>query len=443
MKMLNQLFARNARTVLMILASLSVFARSGAGAPLAITTTSPLASGVVGTLYSTTLAASGGTTPYSWTIVAGALPPGLSFAASGLISGSPTTAGTFSFYAQVTDKSVPAQSTIAPFVLNISAVITPLLISSSAALPDGVVGSAYSQALAATGGVTPYQWSLLSGTLPAGLSLSSTGVISGNPTAQGSSTFVIQVKDSVLTTASQQFTLNVDPPGPARSGVLSQVASGGGWKTSLYLVNTSSSSVPVTVKFWSNAGTLLTLPLTVTQTSGTQVLNTSTFSGTVVVNDTLLIESDTLASVETTGWAEVISTGPITGYGVFHYTSAAGLGSEGTVPLEAAFNPSFILPYDAVGGLLTGVALTNLVPGNTTVVIATVWGTGGKQIASQKITLPAGGHTAFLLSTSFPGTLGNRGIVEFTAPSTAAITGLGLRVDPTGGITSIPLLQRP
>ena len=185
------------------------------------------------------------------------------------------------------------------------------------------------------------------------------------------------------------------------------------------------------------------MPLTVTQAGGTQVSTASSISETVAPNATVLIESDSQASVESSGWAEVMSAHPITGYGVFHYTSLAGVQSEGTVPLEGEFNPSFILPYDGVGGFSTGVALTNLVAAQATVVTARVWSTGGTQLAVKNITVPAGGHMAFTLSDTFPSTIANRGIIEFSTGSTANITGLGLRVNPTGGFTSIPNLQRP
>jgi hypothetical protein len=72
--------------------------------PLAVTTTSP-PPGTVGSLYSTTLAASGGTPPYSWTVASGSLPSGLSLASGGVISGTPSAAGTFSFTVEVTDST--------------------------------------------------------------------------------------------------------------------------------------------------------------------------------------------------------------------------------------------------------------------------------------------------------------------------------------------------
>ena len=87
------------------------------------------------------------------------------------------------------------------------------------ALPGGVAGSAYSQTLAAAGGVTPYTWSVVSGTLPAGLALApATGIISGTPTAPGTSTFTVQVADSEGTPATATASFSIEVAGaPAAS----------------------------------------------------------------------------------------------------------------------------------------------------------------------------------------------------------------------------------
>ena len=72
---------------------------------------------------------------------------------------------------------------------------------STSTLPGGTVGAAYTATLAATGGTAPYTWTLTSGTLPAGLSLATTGVISGTPTGAGSASFTVTVTDSTGTLA--------------------------------------------------------------------------------------------------------------------------------------------------------------------------------------------------------------------------------------------------
>lgn len=412
----------------------------GAAAPLAIVTASPLPQGTVGKAYVSSMGATGGTSPYTWAAVT-ALPDGLTLAPGGAFAGTPTKAGSFNFIIQVQDAT--ANTVIAPFTMSIVSGASALVITSSATLPGGSVGTPYSQTLVATGGVTPYLWTLSNGVLPQGLSLSSSGVISGTPTGIGTSTFSVQVADSGLAKANQICYLTIAPPSAARSGVVSQVASGGGWSTSLYLVNATASAVPVVVKFWANNGTALTLPLTVTMTGVNQTSNASSVSETVAPNATLLIASESQTSTESTGWAEIISTGVITGYGAFHYTSPSGVESEGTVPFETAFSPSFILPYDGMDKFSSAIALTNLMPSQSAAVTATVWDGNGRQIATQVINLSAGGHIAFLLTDKFPSTTSNRGIIEFRAGTAINISGLDLRINPIGGFTSVPSLHRP
>jgi Putative Ig domain len=166
--------------------------------PLAITTTSPLSGGQVGAAYSATLAATGGTTPYNWTVSAGAVPGGLMLSTGGVLSGTPTAAGNFSFTAKVTD----AASKTTTAALQVSIAPAQLSITTSS-LPNGQINVAYSTTLKATGGTTPYTWKLTSGAWPTGLGLNgSTGVISGTPT-QGvtNSALSLQVTDSTTPTA--------------------------------------------------------------------------------------------------------------------------------------------------------------------------------------------------------------------------------------------------
>jgi len=178
-------------------------------APLTITTGSPLPTGTVGVSYSDTFAASGGSGNYRWVVSAGALPGGLALNSStGVLSGVPTTAGTPSFTIRVTDTSTGATAS-KPFTMTIDAAIT---ITTSSPLPTGTVGVTYSQTLMASGGSGSYTWSVISGSLPAGLGLNSaTGLISGQPTTAGTPGFTVQVTDTDSATASKAFTVTINP----------------------------------------------------------------------------------------------------------------------------------------------------------------------------------------------------------------------------------------
>jgi hypothetical protein len=173
---------------------------------LSITTSATLPSATVGVNYSATLAASGGTgisANYSWATANGSsLPAGLTLSSSGVLSGKPTTATgstPATFTVTVTD-SVASLSANTTFSLVVGAGLS----ITTTTVPNGNVGMPYSVTLAATGGTGGYTWTASAGTLTSfGLSLSSAGVISGTPTAQGSPTVFATVTDSSNTTATK------------------------------------------------------------------------------------------------------------------------------------------------------------------------------------------------------------------------------------------------
>jgi large repetitive protein len=179
--------------------------------PLSITTGSPLPSGIVGTSYSLTFAATGGTTPYRWSVASGSLPAGLTLSNAGVLSGTPTSVGTFNFTVRATDSGLLAQTDNNTYNLTINPAIPPISITTASPLPTGNVGAAYSQTLAATGGTPAYTWSLASGNLPPGLSISSGGVLSGVPTTTGTYNFTVRVADTQQHTAQKALALTINP----------------------------------------------------------------------------------------------------------------------------------------------------------------------------------------------------------------------------------------
>ena len=94
-------------------------------------------------------------------------------------------------------------------------VLCPTIAISPATLPAGTVGRAYSQTLTATGGTAPFTFSVSSGVLPPGLTLSSAGVISGTPTAAGAFSFTVEALDSNGCTGTRDYTLVIVTPTPA------------------------------------------------------------------------------------------------------------------------------------------------------------------------------------------------------------------------------------
>ena len=173
-------------------------------------TTSSLPGGTVNVAYSASLAAIGGSGKYSFAV--SGLPDGLSVSTAGAITGTPTKAGTFSVTATVTDTGVSTAVITASKTFSITVAVAPLSIT-TATLSNPTAGTAYSASVAAAGGIPPYTFSA-SG-LPAGLSISSSGAISGTTTAPGAASVSVTVKDSAGTTTSQPFQLTVTlPPAP-------------------------------------------------------------------------------------------------------------------------------------------------------------------------------------------------------------------------------------
>lgn len=151
-----------------------------------------------GTAYSRNVTASGGSAPYTFVISAGALPAGLTLSSAGVLSGTPTAAGSVTFTVRGTDSNGFSGSRAYSFF-----VAAPTITISPSTLPSGTGGSSYIQPVTATGGNAPYTYAVASGTLPTGLTLNaSTGAISGTPTAAGTYNFTLAASDSSTGTGS-------------------------------------------------------------------------------------------------------------------------------------------------------------------------------------------------------------------------------------------------
>jgi large repetitive protein len=179
-------------------------------APLTISTAPTLPAGVSGLPYSTTLAATGGTVPYTWSVLpqAGPTPPGLALNPStGALTGTPTASGSYQFLAGVADAAGHTASKL--LSVDIAAALT---ITTASPLPEGAVGSAYQLQFTATGGTPAYAWSIASGALPAGLALDpASGMLSGNPSAGGTFDVTIGVKDAVQS-VTKAYSLKIGVP---------------------------------------------------------------------------------------------------------------------------------------------------------------------------------------------------------------------------------------
>jgi len=183
-------------------------------------TTTNLPAGMVGAAYNTTLMASGGQQPYTWS-VNGSLPSGLSLTPStGVISGIPQSSGVYGFSVTVTDATnKTAQQNLS---ITINGASTGGFTITNVSFANGAVGQAYSQPLtAANFCTTPFQqnvvFSVVSGSLPPGLKITynpdGSASISGTPTTTGAYSFTLQAADACGKVASASFTVTISTPG--------------------------------------------------------------------------------------------------------------------------------------------------------------------------------------------------------------------------------------
>ena len=155
-----------------------------------VSVTCPLGAGEVGVPYNSSVVATGGTGSYTYTVTSGSLPPGLTLTPAGMITGTPTTAGTFLFTVTATGGNNTSGKS-GGCAIQITA---KMALSCGSA--SGAVGVAYSSSLGVSGGTGPYTYSVTGGSLPPGLTLNpSTGTITGTPTTAGSFNFTVTVTD--------------------------------------------------------------------------------------------------------------------------------------------------------------------------------------------------------------------------------------------------------
>ena len=275
-----------------------------------LTVQSPTGAGQVGTGYTSSLMAAGGTQPYTFSITSGTLPNGLTFTANtGAITGTPTTAGTFSFTATVTDSTTGTPLSTST---NCSITIAPASLTLQAPTGSGQVGTAYSSSLVAAGGTQPYKFSISSGTLPTGLTLTaSTGAITGTPTTPGTFSFTATVTDSTtgtplstssncsITIAPASLTLQA-PTGSGQVGTAyssSLVAAGG---TQPYKFSITSGTLPTGLTLTASTGAITGTPTTagtfsftatvIDSTPGTPLSTSSNCSITIAAASQTLLQ---------------------------------------------------------------------------------------------------------------------------------------------------------
>ena len=266
--------------------------------PLSVLTSS-LPNGIAGQPYSQTLAASGGSPAYTWAFSGGALPSGLTLSASGTVAGQTANPGTYVLGSRVTDTA----GANAVGSVSLTILPAPLTITNGSTLPSGMANVDYpGQILAATGGVAPYTFTIKSGSLAAGMTLSG-GQLQGTPAASGNFNFTVGVADSatppstgslamsvairpnapdlVLSTASVSFALTAGtsaPPAGSAVNVTSSISS--------QILNFTTATTAPWLNVTGGSSTPGALSIALTNAALTLTASGSPYTGTVTVTCT-------------------------------------------------------------------------------------------------------------------------------------------------------------
>jgi hypothetical protein len=225
--------------------------------------------------------------------------------------------------------------------------------------------------------------------------------------------------------------------GPFGGGSLTHIAAGGSWQTLITLVNTGTSAAQAHLKFFDNDGAALPLTMNFPQSGAS--LNSANLDWTLAAGATLAIvlpgpDAQTLV----TGSATLATDGAISGFAVFRCDTT---GQEAVAPLEYRSPAAYVLAYDNTSDFATGLAVANMV--NQDVAIPVILrNESGTAIGSATLSVPANGHSSFVLSGRYGVTANQRGSVEFDVPAGARISALGLRFTPIGAFTTIPVMAK-
>lgn len=223
--------------------------------------------------------------------------------------------------------------------------------------------------------------------------------------------------------------------GGTGSGALADLASGGGWTTLIQLVNTTGTSAQAHLKFYGDNGAALSLPLISTDINLNQTA--SSVDATLLPNGTVLIQSTgATGSALLSGSALFTSDPGVTGFLIFRYNPT---GAQVLVPMATGAPNSYLVAFDQTNGLTTAISLSNSTTATSNVTVY-LRDQNGAMFASSVLSLPALGHTSFVLTDMFPAAALKYGTVQFVPPSGQQIGVVGIRYTPAGAFTSIPVL---
>ena len=426
--------------------------------PAIVVNPATLPGGTLGTAYSQTVSATGGTGTYTFSRSAGTLPAGVTLnATTGVLSGTPTATGTRSFTIRATDGNGAIGSRAYSVTIGAAIVVNP------ATLPGGSVGSAYSRTISATGGTGTKTFSVSAGTLPAGLSLNATtGVISGTPTSAGSSSFTIQATDSIGAIGTRAYAVTINaaislspttlPNGTSGTPYSRTISATGGTGTFTYSVSAGSLGGGLTLNATSGviSGTPTTVgarSFTIRATDGNGTFGSQAYS--ITINAAITVSPTTLAN-GTVGTAYSRTVSATGGTGSYTYSVSAGTlpagltlnASSGLIsgtPTTAAASSFTIRATDTLGAIGSRAYTVTIAPAPVVVSPSSLPG-GAVGSAYSQVVSATGGTGGYTFSVS-AGSLGagltlnaSTGLISGT-PTTSGTRSFTIRARDSSGAT--------
>lgn len=225
-------------------------------------------------------------------------------------------------------------------------------------------------------------------------------------------------------------------------GAFGQIASGGGWKTSLTIVNLSSAPTTASLKFWGNDGQPLAVPLAFPNSDGQRSTATS-FDCPLGPGATAAVETEAPDAAQIlTGWVELQTSDDVIGFAVLRSQITKERTAEAMLSFDVGKAAAFIVPYDNTVGFETGLAIMNYSADSAAELVLRLCDEAGNTISTESLPLVPRGHISFAASERFPAASERRGTIEVRNSSGNPISVVGLRFSRSGSFTSIPVIPR-